>query len=132
MNKRRNSIIHKSRWNDNNEDSNAHYNLGIAYFNLERFGESIEEFKYALNINKYNPNTHYHLGKAYYALERWQDSVLANISALEIDPSHSKSHYQLGMTYLKLDAKGSAFDEYKVLKKQDKNLANTLFDSIYQ
>ena len=76
--------------------------------------------------------THYQLGKAYYALERWQDSVSANISALEIDPQHSRSHYQLGMTYLKLDDKGSAFDEYKVLKKQDKNLANTLFDSIYQ
>ena len=112
--------------------SEAHYNLGIAYFNLDRFGEAIEEYKIALNINQKSANTHYHLGRAYYALERWQDSVLSNISALELNPKHSKSHYQLGMTYLKLDDKGSAFDEYKVLKEQDKNLANSLFDSIYQ
>ena len=65
-------------------------------------------------------------------MERWQDSVSSNISALELDPEHSRSHFQLGMTYLKMDDKGSAFDEYKVLKTQDKNLANTLFDSIYQ
>ena len=31
--------------------------------------------------------------------------------------------------YVKIDIEG---DEYKVLKEQDKNLANSLFDSIYQ
>lgn len=38
----------------------------------------------------------------------------------------------LGMAYLELGDKGSALEEYKILKDLDKDLANKLFNHIYE
>jgi len=42
------------------------------------------------------------------------------------------THYGLGLIYLILDDKGSAFEVYKILKELDRDLANKLFDLIYE
>jgi hypothetical protein len=36
------------------------------------------------------------------------------------------------MSYLKLGERGSAIEEYKILKELDKGLANRLFNLIYE
>jgi len=38
----------------------------------------------------------------------------------------------LGLAYIIIGDKGSALDEYKILKEIDKELANKLFNAIYQ
>jgi len=41
-------------------------------------------------------------------------------------------HYGLGLAYLGLNNKSSALDQYEILKKLDTELANGLFNLIYE
>ena len=47
-------------------------------------------------------------------------------------PNDANAHYMLGATYLVLGKGGEALDEYQILKKLDKGLANKLFNYIYK
>jgi hypothetical protein len=47
-------------------------------------------------------------------------------------PLMAEGHLNLGMTYLKLGDKGSAIEEYKVLKFLNPEMANRLFNLIYE
>ncbi|MBP1696041.1 MAG: hypothetical protein H6Q41_1229, partial [Deltaproteobacteria bacterium] len=52
--------------------------------------------------------------------------------AIRLKPSLAEAHLNLGMAYLRLGDKGSAIEEYKILKELDKVLANRLFNLIYE
>jgi len=43
-----------------------------------------------------------------------------------------ETHLNLGMTYLQMGDKGSALEEFKILKDLDKEMANRLFNLIYE
>jgi tetratricopeptide (TPR) repeat protein len=52
--------------------------------------------------------------------------------AIRLKPSLAEAHLNLGMSYLRLGDKGSAIEEYKILKGLDRELANRLFNLIYE
>ena len=43
----------------------------------------------------------------------------------------ARVHISLGLAYLGLNDRGSAVEQYKILKKLDTELANKLFNAIY-
>jgi hypothetical protein len=43
-----------------------------------------------------------------------------------------EGHLNLGMTYLKMGNRGAAIEEYKILKDLDPDMANQLFNLIYE
>jgi hypothetical protein len=43
-----------------------------------------------------------------------------------------EAHYNLGVAYINLKDRGSAMEQYKILKKLDTELANKLFNNIYK
>jgi len=49
-----------------------------------------------------------------------------------LKPSLAEAHLNLGMAYLKLGDKGSAMEEYKILRGLNQELANKLFNLIYE
>ena len=49
-----------------------------------------------------------------------------------IDPDFARAHYFLGLTYSAMRDKASAFEEYKILKTLDKELADDLINFIYK
>jgi len=116
----------------NPDDVNVYYNLGVAYRNLSRYQEAVEAYKQAIRINPDDAEVHLNLGVAYGELGRYQDAIEAYKQAIRINPDYAGAHYNCGRAYLIVQDKSSALAEYKVLKELDKNLANELFNLIYE
>ena len=52
--------------------------------------------------------------------------------AIKINPDFADAHYNLGAAYLLLNDRGSALEQYKILKNFDSEKANELFNIIYE
>ena len=115
----------------NPDSAEAHCNLGVAYDKLGRHQESIEALKQAIRIKPDLAEAHCNLGVTYYNLGRHQESIEALKQAIRIKPDYAVAHCNLGIAYLIVGDKGSALEEYKILKTIDAEQANKLFNLIY-
>ena len=61
-----------------------------------------------------------------------KEAIESYKQAIKIDPDHALTHCYLGTSYLLLNDRGSAMEQYKILKKLDTELANKLFNAIYE
>ena len=61
---------------------------------------------------------------------KYQKAIESYKQAIRIDPDDAEAHYNLGCVYKLLNDKGSALEQYKILKKLDTELANELFNEI--
>ena len=120
-------------------------NPGKAYTRLERWQDAIEAYKQAIRLKPDDAEAHHMLGLVYTRLERWQDAIEAFKQVIRIKPDdaeahfglgpapyYAEAHYNLGVAYLRTGDKGSALEEYKILKTLDAEQANELFNLIYQ
>jgi len=114
------------------DDAAAHYDLGVTYAELGRHQDAIEAYKQAIRIKPDFAEAHNNLGAAYGSLEHHQEAIEAYKQAIRIKPDHATAHFNLGLTYCLITGdKGSALEEYKILKTLDTELANKLFNLIY-
>ena len=117
------------------DDAWVHYSLGSAYGNLGRYREAIDAFKQAIRLKPDDADMHLNLGVSYGSLgrlDRRQEAIDAYKQAIRIKPDYALAHYNLGLSYLYLNNKGSALEEYKILKSLDSELAEELFNTIYK
>jgi len=61
----------------------------------------------------------------------YKEAIESFKQAIKINPDDAKVHISLGLAYLGLNDRGSAVEQYKILKKLDTELANKLFNAIY-
>jgi tetratricopeptide (TPR) repeat protein len=110
----------------------AHFGLGVAYGNLKRHKEAIVALTQAIRINPSLASAYFRMGLEHaYLGDIWQ-SIEALKEAVRIDPDYAQAHHALGIMYLLMENLNSALNEYKVLKKLDQKLADSLFDLIYE
>jgi tetratricopeptide (TPR) repeat protein len=64
-------------------------------------------------------------------IESFKQAVVAYKQIIRIDPDDADAHFHLGIIYCGLDDRGSAIEQYKILKKLDTEKANDLFNEIY-
>jgi len=77
---------------------------------------------------------YYNLGVSYLTSHEYlvrKEAIEAFEQAIRIKPDHADAHCFLGMVYVAIKNKGSALEEYKILKILDKEKANELFNIIY-
>ena len=74
---------------------------------------------------------YYNLGVDCANSDKYQEAIDAFKQAIRIKPDYALAHYRLGCTYLILGDKDSVMEEYKILKRLDKEKANILFNKIY-
>ena len=110
----------------------AYFGLGLANDKLRRYQEAVDAYKQAIRISPDDAQAHFGLGGAYHGLHRELDAVDAFKQAIRIKPDYAAAHFLLGLTYLFIGDKGSALDEYKILKPLDAKGANDLFNAIYK
>jgi len=97
---------------------------------LIHWRNSVGLLKYMLSKAPNTPSLHNNLGIAYYRLGRYQDVVEAFKQAIRIKPDFAEVHCNLGRAYFLTGDKGSALEEYKILKTMDAEQANKLFNLI--
>ena len=64
----------------------AHYNLGIAYFNLNLFEEALDSYNTSISLKPDYKHGYYNIGLLHEATENLEDAIRAYEKALEIDP----------------------------------------------
>ena len=85
------------------ENYRAHYNLGIAYFNLNRFEEALNAYKIALSIKPDHKHVYYNIGLLHEKTENLENAIEAYEKALEIDPNYIYAMHSLKAVRLNLD-----------------------------
>lgn len=73
--------------NINPKDYRAYYNLGLAYFNLDRFKEALENYRVAISIKPDYKHCYYNIGLLYETTENYRKAAEAYEKALGIDPN---------------------------------------------
>ncbi|MHA1519501.1 MAG: tetratricopeptide repeat protein [Promethearchaeota archaeon] len=63
------------------------------------YSESIECYKYALDIKNSDHRVWNNLGNAYIEVNKYPDAIEAFQHALELDPEYSEAHYSLSLAY---------------------------------
>jgi len=114
------------------DDANAYCNLGVVYSKLYFCEYAIEAFKQAIRIDPDYTNAHIGLGFTYSELGNYTKAIESYKQAIRINPDDANAHISLGFTYHIIGDNNSALNEYKILKELDINLANVLFDLIYE
>ncbi len=116
------------------DSAEAHLGLGNNYYKLGMHKEAVEAYKQAIRIKPDEAKVHYNLGVVYGKdLGMNREAIEAYKQAIRIKPDFAEVHYNLGLAYLILsNDRGSALEQYKILKDLDTELANKLFNSIYE
>jgi tetratricopeptide (TPR) repeat protein len=91
----------------------AHNDLGLAYDDLGRSAEAIENFSQAIKIIPDYAEAHTNLGIVYTKLGRWQDAIDEHKQAIKFKPDLALAHNNLGIVYTKLGRWQDAIDAYK-------------------
>lgn len=117
----------------NPNDAETHYSLGREYLILGDNHTAIEEFKQAIQLKPDYSSAYTSLGVVYSRLGRIYEAAEAHKQAIQINPDDAVAHYNLGELYLLLFGnRHMAFEQYKILKELDVELANKLFNLIYR
>ncbi|MGZ6207998.1 MAG: tetratricopeptide repeat protein [Syntrophales bacterium] len=110
-----------SPWNQ--EQADAHINVGTAYLGSGRSNEALKEFLEAEKLSPQDPRVHYYMGISY--LEKGlTDNAMAEFQkAVSLKPDYSEAHNFLGVIYRDKKQWDMAIDEFK------KALANVLYET---
>ncbi len=93
--------------------------------------EAIGSYTQAIRINPDDAKVHYNLGIAYVNSGMDKKAIESYKQAIRINPDDAKAHFKLGLDAA-FDDKGPVLEQYKILKRLDSELANKLFNFIYE
>lgn len=86
---------------ENGENAEAYFLLGLSYFNLNQYADAREAFNQALELDSDRAAAiHHNLGALAYQMGDIETAEAEFKAALEAEPDDPDTHYQLGATYL--------------------------------
>jgi len=107
------SICSCATTEENMQKANAHYQLGLSYFNENKVQLAYTEFQKALELDPYNKDIHYALGIVYLVFEDFQNARGSFLKAISIDKDFPGAYYNLGVTYGKMGRWSDAVNSFK-------------------
>ena len=108
------------------ENYKAHYNLGIAYFNLELFEEALHSYEMAISINPNYKHGYYNIGLLHEATENLEKAVEAYEKALEIDPNYVYATHALKAVRLNMNKPVKTKNKTQEIKDRVEKLKSVL------
>ena len=118
--------LFKQAIRNNTDDAKAYNNLGAAYGSSGMHKESIDAVKQAIKIKPDYIQAYNNLGVTYGNSGMHKDAVNAFKQAIKINPHYVWAHFHLGYAYIILEDKGSALEQYSILKSLGSVLADEL------
>ena len=107
-----------------------HNNLGNLFVRQGKYQEAVDHFTEALRMDPNDPVAHHNLGNALVGQGRYQEAIAQFTEALRISPHYAPTHYNLGSAYLRIGDRDAAFEEYKILKTMNPDMASALYKKI--
>lgn len=111
------------------EGHRLHYELGIAYQQMERIDEAIEEFKKALSDQEVKNDCFLRLCACFREKEMYKHALNAAKSGLKsrfISQNEFLGlHYELGLTYAEMGENKKAMEAFKEIEKVNPNYKET-------
>jgi len=114
-------------------DAQSFYDKGLKELQQKNWSAALSFFQQAAAKNPQYVDAWVYVGYCYGKLGRWQDAIEAFKQAIRIKPDDAGAHsmhFMLGAAYLMTGDKGSALEEYKILKTLDAEMANKLLNLI--
>jgi len=113
-------------------DAQSFCDKGLKELWQENYSAALTYFQKATEKNPQYADAWLYVGYCYGKLGLYQEEIEAFKQAIRIKPDYAEAHCILGVTYLMTGDKGSALEEYKILKTVNAELANKLFNMIYK
>jgi len=80
----------------------AYNNRGLAFYNLERHQQAINDFSQAVRMKPQYAEAFNNRGNAYYALDQYEKAEADFNKSLELKPKYSKAHLNRGLAYFQM------------------------------
>ena len=112
------------------ENAEAWYELGEAYFNLNRYNDAVDAYRQAIRIEPENATAWLKLGFAYLYLNRYNDAADAYRQAIRINPEDAAAWFNLGLAYFLSGNRHAALEAVQKLRRLDPERADKLFNLI--
>ena len=109
---------------NSDSDSQTHYNLGLAYLELEQYQKAIEALNKSIELNA-NSWSYYHLGSALCMEEQWSQAAEALAKSIELNPDFDWAYHKLGNAKVELQDWDGAVNAYKKALEITPNLPHT-------
>ena len=109
-----------------------HYHLGNAYLELGEAKKAVDAYKRAIRYKADFALAYDKLGTAYRQQRDYKKATEAYNESIRLDPKAPLTHYNLGVVYAERDKVPAAVAEYKILQTLDPNVAQDLFNLIYE
>ena len=81
----------------------AYYNLGVLYFEEEKYSLALTNFKKAKKFNLEHPNIYYNLGCTYLKLGEFKKAKNELLYAIQLKNTEPDYYYNLALVYKKLE-----------------------------
>ncbi|MEN3187033.1 MAG: tetratricopeptide repeat protein [Atribacterota bacterium] len=106
------------------------YLEGFQFFSKGKFAEALPFFENAVKEDSDYWEAYLAIGECHYHLRHYEEAIEAFKQVIRIEPHYAEAHYGLRLTYLKTGDRGSALEEYKILKNLNSDFAEKLFNQI--
>ncbi len=107
----------------NKEDIETHFNLGIAYMEMELYDEAAREFKLSTKDPSFEFEAYTRLGLCYTSAGDNDESISYYLKALAVtgrsDEDRIGVMYELGLVYVAADKNSDALEIFKTVKDMD-------------
>ncbi len=90
----------KSALGANPKDLNALIQLGNLYYDSNRYGDAVDIYGRALDLEPHNVDVLTDRGTSYWDLGQADAAIAEFQKALVVDPSHAQTLYNIGVVYL--------------------------------
>jgi Flp pilus assembly protein TadD len=91
----------------------AYNNRGLAFYNLERHQQAINDFSQAIRMKPQYAEAFNNRGNAYYALDQYQKAEADFNKSLELKPKYSKALLNRGLAYFQMQKSEESCKDFR-------------------
>ncbi len=105
--------------------------MGDSYSSWGKHKQAVKAYEKALELDASQKEALMGMGMSYGNMNKYGEAIVSLKHLVEIDPSNALAHFYLGVSYEALRSMNMAWEEYKILKTLDKELADKLYHIIF-
>jgi Tfp pilus assembly protein PilF len=105
--------------------------MGDSYNSWGKHKQAIKAYEKALEQDASQKEALMGMGMSYGNMRKYGEAIVPLKHLVEIEPSNALAHFYLGVSYEAMRSMNMAWEEYKVLKTLDKELADKLYHIIF-